>query len=330
MAKHDCYPNSCPDGCWTPIALPLGAIDGQSLIFDSNSPLQLAWGPIAKGEKGDPGPQGTPGRDGRDGTNGLNGQPGAPGRDGATGPTGPSGRDGINGLDGRDGQNGLNGATPEIGPNNTWIISGFDTGQPTKGRDGIDGKDGQPGATGAIGAPGKQGVQGPPGIAGPNGPSGEAATITVGTTTTLPPGSNAIVTNIGTSSAAIFDFGIPRGADGSGGGSTDYQDIINKPQINGVILSGNQTAEQLGLAPSTSNNPDLGVLARPEVYAFDGTSTTFELKYTPKFEINVYILKPDDSFFMLQSGDYTISGKQITIVRPSLESGDRMKIIYAL
>ena len=40
---------------------------------------------------------------------------------------------------------------------------------------------------------------------------GAAATITVGTTTTLSPWSSATVTNVGTSTAAVFDFGIPQG-----------------------------------------------------------------------------------------------------------------------
>lgn len=51
------------------------------------------------------------------------------------------------------------------------------------------------------------------------GPKGDAATVSVGTTTTLPAGSQATVTNSGTASAAVFDFGIPKGADGSGGTS---------------------------------------------------------------------------------------------------------------
>lgn len=48
-------------------------------------------------------------------------------------------------------------------------------------------------------------------------PSGAAATITVGTTTTLAPGSSATVANAGTSSAAVFNFGIPTGATGATG-----------------------------------------------------------------------------------------------------------------
>lgn len=53
---------------------------------------------------------------------------------------------------------------------------------------------------------------------GSKGDPGDAATITVGTVTTLPAGSSATVTNSGTSSAAVFNFGIPKGADGSGAG----------------------------------------------------------------------------------------------------------------
>lgn len=46
------------------------------------------------------------------------------------------------------------------------------------------------------------------------GPAGPAATVTVGETTTLPPGSPATVENVGTSSAAILNFGIPGGSSG--------------------------------------------------------------------------------------------------------------------
>ena len=51
---------------------------------------------------------------------------------------------------------------------------------------------------------------------GSKGDKGDAATIAVGTVTTLPAGSSATVTNAGTSSAAVFNFGIPQGQDGTG------------------------------------------------------------------------------------------------------------------
>jgi len=64
------------------------------------------------------------------------------------------------------------------------------------------------GATGATGATGPQ---------GPQGNTGSAATIAAGTTTTGAAGSNASVVNSGTSSAAVFDFTIPRGNTGATG-----------------------------------------------------------------------------------------------------------------
>jgi len=70
---------------------------------------------------------------------------------------------------------------------------------------GFDGKDG---INGTNGIDGKDGI---------NGKDGASATVQVGTVTTLASGSNATVTNSGTASAAIFNFGIPRGADGAAG-----------------------------------------------------------------------------------------------------------------
>jgi hypothetical protein len=60
-------------------------------------------------------------------------------------------------------------------------------------------------------------IKGPPGNDGSNGADGSAATISVGTVTTGSPGSSVSVTNVGTSSAAVFDFTIPRGDVGATG-----------------------------------------------------------------------------------------------------------------
>jgi hypothetical protein len=56
-----------------------------------------------------------------------------------------------------------------------------------------------------------QGLRGPQGV---QGIPGNAATVNVGTTSTLAPGSSATVVNSGTTSAAVFDFGIPEGQQG--------------------------------------------------------------------------------------------------------------------
>ena len=59
---------------------------------------------------------------------------------------------------------------------------------------------------------------GKPGPAGPKGDDGLAATIQVGTVTTGAAGTNAEVTNVGTENAAVFNFTIPKGDPGEGGG----------------------------------------------------------------------------------------------------------------
>ena len=57
------------------------------------------------------------------------------------------------------------------------------------------------------------------GPTGPTGPAGstDSATVTVGSTTTGEPGTNASVTNSGTAENVILDFVIPRGATGPAG-----------------------------------------------------------------------------------------------------------------
>lgn len=96
----------------------------------------------------------------------------------------------------------------------------------------------------------------------PRGGDGSAATIGIGSVTTLPAGSNATVTNAGTSSAAVLNFGIPRGADGvSGGGGagsvggvryvTNFTELqsawagLSNGSVRSIHLAGNinQTAE---------------------------------------------------------------------------------------
>lgn len=61
-------------------------------------------------------------------------------------------------------------------------------------------------------------ITGPTGAAGTNGNDGAAATVSVGTVTTGAAGSSVTFTNVGTSSAAVFDVTIPRGDTGATGG----------------------------------------------------------------------------------------------------------------
>jgi hypothetical protein len=73
------------------------------------------------------------------------------------------------------------------------------------------------GNTGATGAQGIQGIQGVKGDKGDKGDTGTAATATAGSTATLAAGAPATVVNSGSTSAAVFDFGIPQGIQGATG-----------------------------------------------------------------------------------------------------------------
>ncbi len=90
------------------------------------------------------------------------------------------------------------------------------------------------GDTGSTGSTGSQGV------AGNDGSDGAAATIAVGSTTTGNAGTNASVTNSGTSSAATFNFTIPKGDTGATG-STGSQGIQGIQGIQGP--AGNDGAD---------------------------------------------------------------------------------------
>lgn len=184
---------------------------------------------------------------GRDGTNGTNGTDGVtPHIDSTSGnwfigstdtgvhAQGPAGQDGTNGT---NGTNGTDGVTPHIdSTTGNWFIGSTDTGVHAQGPQGIQGVQGVQGVQGETGATGATGEQ---------GPAGTAATIAVGTVTTGAAGSSASVTNSGTSSAAVFDFVIPKGDTGEGASVS----II--PTSTTVDYG----AASINLAPSSGSSP---------------------------------------------------------------------------
>lgn len=94
------------------------------------------------------------------------------------------------------------------------------------------------GLQGPQGEPGVEGPQGPEGDPGPTGEAGAAgaaATIEVGSVTTGAAGTDVIIVNSGTSSAAVFDITIPRGNTGAAGagsgdmvGANNLSDIVSQ------------------------------------------------------------------------------------------------------
>lgn len=188
-----------------------------------------------KGDTGGTGPQGPQGPKGDTGSTGPQGPKGDTGATGPQGPVGPKGDTGQQGEQGPKGDKGDTGAAATItvgttttgpaGSNASVVNSGtssaaildFTIPQGAKGDKGDKGDTGEQGPQGDQGPQGSQGPKGDTGATGPTGPAGSAATITVGTTTTGNPGTNASVTNSGTSSAAVFNFTIPRGNTGATG-----------------------------------------------------------------------------------------------------------------
>ena len=78
-------------------------------------------------------------------------------------------------------------------------------------------------------------IQGPQ---GPQGVPGAAATVTVGTTQTGEAGTDATVTNAGTTSAAVLNFVVPRGEKGDTGAAGPGVSVGN-----GAPSSPGQTGE---------------------------------------------------------------------------------------
>ena len=138
-------------------------------------------------------------------TGGPKGDKGDKGDTGATGPQGPQG----------------NAATVSVGSTTTLPV-GYDATVTNSGSIynavldfGIP--QGPQGPQGAKGDKGDTGAKGDTGPRGPQGERGTNATVYVGTTTTLNPGSQATVYNSGTDSNAVLNFGIPKGEKGDTG-----------------------------------------------------------------------------------------------------------------
>jgi hypothetical protein len=98
----------------------------------------------------------------------------------------------------------------------------------------VTGEKGDKGDTGDQGIQGEQGIQGIQGVEGPEGPTGpqgSAATIAVGTVTSVAFGGTASVTNSGTSGSAVLDFVVvtgPQGAIGDLTGSAPISYVGNE------------------------------------------------------------------------------------------------------
>lgn len=87
----------------------------------------------------------------------------------------------------------------------------------------------------------------------PDGPPGTAATIAAGTTTTGKAGTSAAAANSGTSSAAILDFTIPRGADAGMRYAFESSTSMAAPASGGIRLNNAALASVTAIAVNATS-----------------------------------------------------------------------------
>lgn len=146
----------------------------------------------------------------------LKGPPGDKGDKGDKGDTGADGT-GVTILGSYPTEAALIAAHPTGDPGDAYLVAGdlyvWDAANSQWNNVGtIKGPKGDKGDQGDVGAPGPAGEDST--VPGPPGNDGAAATIEVGQVSTGAAGSAAVVSNVGTDSAAVLDFVIPRGAQG--------------------------------------------------------------------------------------------------------------------
>jgi len=148
-------------------------------------------------------------------------------------------------------------------------------------------------------------------VPGAQGVKGDAATIEVGSVSTLDPGEVAVVTNVGTPQAAVFNFSIPRGAPGTmesvvagDGISVDDTDPAN-PVISSTAVVAAITP---GLAIEINNadpvHPEVSIEPAPIVW---NVADRTALKALDTTKYKVAFLKEDGRFgiFVWETGNYS-------------------------
>ncbi len=90
-------------------------------------------------------------------------------------------------------------------------------------------------------------IKGPQGTQGAPGPTGKAASIQIGKVSTLEPGQPATVTNTGTDTDAVLNFGIPRGVNNTGESGNLAEAIISNAEGSTIQLTDSSDRALQGL-----------------------------------------------------------------------------------
>ena len=196
--------------------------------------------------------------------------------------------------DGKDGEDGAPGYSPtasvsKSGDTATITITdenGTTTASVSDGTNGTDGTDGfspiatvsKSGGTATISITDKDGTTTASVSDGINGQDGAAATIAVDSTSTLPAGSSATVSNVGTSSAARLAFGIPAGANGAPGQDGEAA-TITVGQVE--TLQPNQSAYVTNVGTSSAAIFNIGIPKGDKGEAGSGSGDMLAADYDP-------------------------------------------------
>lgn len=183
---------------------------------------------IPQGRQGERGLQGKQGEQGQQGEQGIQGERGLRGEQGQKGERGEKGEKGDPTATIKLGKVTTVAPTEQaraenVGTKNSVILDlyipqGKQGEQGIQGIQGVQGERGLKGETGQQGKQGEQGIQGiqgKQGEQGKQGKTGKAATIKIGTVTTLKPTEQARAENVGTESEAVINLYIPQGKQGT-------------------------------------------------------------------------------------------------------------------
>ena len=179
-----------------------------------------------------------------------------------------------------------------------------------KGDKGDTGAQGIQGVKGDKGDTGAQGSKGDKGDTGATGAPGAAATIRIGNVYTGAPGTNASVSNSGTSTNAVLNFTIPRGNPGADGGVTVDAELSNtsmNPVQNKVVKTAIDTVTaSIPTKVSTLEN-DAGYLTQQQ--SLDG--------YAKTSVVNTWTAQQNFHDLMFSREEYTTPFVNDTSYRPT-------------
>lgn len=267
---------------------------------------------------------------------GKQGERGEQGKQGEQGQQGEQGIQGIQGLQGERGQKGERGEKGEKGdPTATITLGKVTTVAPTEQARAENvgtkndlildlyipqGKQGQQGI---------QGIQGKQGEQGKQGKTGKAATIKLGTVTTLKPTEQARAENVGTESEAVINLYIPQGKQGTLDGidltkyvvHDELKDLAKKESLVGLATTeyvDGRIKHVVGTAPEaldtlgeiatalTTNKDKIGTIIN-EISTKADKGTVENALMGKAEKVDVYTKNESDGKYQAK-GDYVTTG----------------------